>query len=153
MFIISNYTINLIGYPGKYHACEIEAATKGSSLTTPAYYLVVLRARHSVGSQAPVEVGWDCTVRQATGPSNRANGAARWGRRELDRWGQGFPSETPEAFRTTPRVAFWSPVVLEDLKNGESSTSKNTRVTFCPQRPEGIEDQRNVSTEQCKDAS
>jgi hypothetical protein len=57
MFIISNYTINPIGYPGKYHPCEMEAATMGSRLSTPAYYLVVLRARHSVGSQAPVEVG------------------------------------------------------------------------------------------------
>jgi hypothetical protein len=51
MFIISNYTINLIGYPGKYHACEIEAATMGSRLTTRAYYLIVLGARHSVCSR------------------------------------------------------------------------------------------------------
>jgi hypothetical protein len=38
MFIISNYTINLIGYRSKYHPCEIEAATMGSRLTTRAYY-------------------------------------------------------------------------------------------------------------------
>jgi hypothetical protein len=48
MFIISNYTINPIGYPGKYHACEIEAATMGSRLTTRAYYLIVLWARQGV---------------------------------------------------------------------------------------------------------
>ena len=57
MFIISNYTINLIGYPGKYHPCEMEAATMGSRLTMPAYYLIVLGARHSVCSQATIEVG------------------------------------------------------------------------------------------------
>jgi len=102
MFIISNYTINPIGYPGKYHACEIEAATKGSRLTTRAYYLIVLGARHSVCSQATVEVGRDDPVRQAAGRSNRANAPARWGRRELERWGHGFPSETPEAFRAMP---------------------------------------------------
>jgi len=48
MFIISNYTINLIGYRGKYHPCEIEAATMGSRLTTRAYYLIVLGARQLV---------------------------------------------------------------------------------------------------------
>ena len=57
MFIISNYTINLIGYPGKYHPCEIEAATMGRRLTTRAYYLIVLGASHSVCSQATIEVG------------------------------------------------------------------------------------------------
>src|SRR5215217_8342082 len=102
MFIISNYTINLIGYPGKYHPCEMEAATMGSRLTMPAYYLIVLGARHSVCSQATVEVGWDGPAKQAAGPSNRVNAAARWGRRELERWGHGFPSETPEAFGATP---------------------------------------------------
>src|SRR5215208_3890791 len=102
MFIISNYTINLIGYRGKYHPCEIEAATMGSRLTTCVYYLIVHGARHSVCSQATIEVGWDGHVRQATVPNNRANAAAQWGRRELERWGHGFPSETPEAFRTTP---------------------------------------------------
>jgi len=54
------------------------------------------------GEEATVEVGWDGHVRQAAGPSNRANAAARWGRRELERWGHGFPSEAPEAFRATP---------------------------------------------------
>jgi hypothetical protein len=42
MFIISNYAINLLGYPGKYNPFEIEAATMGSRLTTRAYYLIVL---------------------------------------------------------------------------------------------------------------
>jgi hypothetical protein len=42
MFIISNYTINLSGYRGKYHPFEIEAATMGSRLTTHAHYLIVL---------------------------------------------------------------------------------------------------------------
>jgi hypothetical protein len=51
IFIISNYTINFIGYPGKYHLCEIEAATMGSRLTTRAYYVMVLEARHSVCSR------------------------------------------------------------------------------------------------------
>ena len=51
MFIISNYTINLIGYPGKYHPCEIEAATMGSRLTPRTYYVMVLEARHSVCSR------------------------------------------------------------------------------------------------------
>jgi hypothetical protein len=51
MFIISNYTINLISYRGKYHPCEIEAATMGSRLTTRAYYLIIIGARHSVCSQ------------------------------------------------------------------------------------------------------
>ena len=57
MFIISNYTINLIGYPGKYHPCEIEVSTMSSRLTTRAYYLIVLGARRGVCSQATVEVG------------------------------------------------------------------------------------------------
>jgi hypothetical protein len=102
MFIISNYTINLIGYPGKYHPCAMEAATMGSRLTMPAYYLIALGARHSVCSQATVEVGRDGHVRQAAGPSNCANVPMRWGRHELERWGPGFPSETPEAFGATP---------------------------------------------------
>ena len=51
LFIISNYTINFIGYPGKYHPCEIEAATMGSRLATRAYYRMVLEARHSVCSR------------------------------------------------------------------------------------------------------
>jgi hypothetical protein len=51
MFIISNYTINFIGYPDKYHPYEIEAATMGSRLTTRAYYLMVLEARNSVCSR------------------------------------------------------------------------------------------------------
>jgi hypothetical protein len=51
MFIISNYTINFIGYPGKYHPCEIEAATMGSRLTPRTYYVMVLEARHSVCSR------------------------------------------------------------------------------------------------------
>jgi hypothetical protein len=34
MSIISNYTINFIGYSRQYHPCEIEAATIGSRLTT-----------------------------------------------------------------------------------------------------------------------
>jgi hypothetical protein len=42
MFIISDYTINLIGYRSKYHPCEIEEGTRGSRLTTRAYYLTVL---------------------------------------------------------------------------------------------------------------
>ena len=54
------------------------------------------------GEEATVEVGRDGHVRQAAGPSNRANAAARWGRRELERWGHGFPSEALEAFRATP---------------------------------------------------
>jgi hypothetical protein len=33
MIIISNYTINFIGYPSKYHSPEIEGATMGSRLT------------------------------------------------------------------------------------------------------------------------
>jgi hypothetical protein len=33
MFSISNYTINFIGYPSKYHSPEIERATMGSRLT------------------------------------------------------------------------------------------------------------------------
>jgi hypothetical protein len=74
----------------------------GSRLTTPAYHLIVLGARHSVCSQATVEVGWDGPTRQAAGPSNRVNAVARWGRRELERWGHGFPSEAPEAFRAMP---------------------------------------------------
>ena len=57
MFIISNYTIDFIGYPDKYHPYEIEAATMGSRLTTRAYYLTVLWARHSECSQATIEVG------------------------------------------------------------------------------------------------
>lgn len=44
MFIISNYTINFIGYPDKYRPYEIEAATMGSRLTTRAYYLMILEA-------------------------------------------------------------------------------------------------------------
>jgi|SRR5215216_2504215 len=51
MFIISNYTINLIAYRGKYHPCVIEAATMGSRLTTCAYYLIVLGVGHSVCSR------------------------------------------------------------------------------------------------------
>jgi len=51
MFIMSNYTINFIGYPGKYHPCEIEAATMGSRLSPRAYYLMVLEARLSVCSR------------------------------------------------------------------------------------------------------
>jgi hypothetical protein len=57
MFIISNYTINLIGYAGKYHPCEIEAATMSSRLIMRAHYLIVLRVRHSVCSQTTIEVG------------------------------------------------------------------------------------------------
>jgi len=57
MFIISNYTINPIGYPGKYHPYEIEAATMGSRLTARAYYLIILWASHSVCFQATIEVG------------------------------------------------------------------------------------------------
>ena len=34
MFIISNNTINFIGYSSNYHPCEIEVATIGSRLTT-----------------------------------------------------------------------------------------------------------------------
>ena len=78
MFITSNYTINLIGYRGKYHPCEMEAATMGSRLTRCAYYLIVLVARHSVCSQATIQVGSDGPARQAAGPSNRVNAAARW---------------------------------------------------------------------------
>jgi hypothetical protein len=51
MFIIPNYTINFIGYPGKCHPCEIEAATTGRRLTTRAYYVMVLEARQSVCSR------------------------------------------------------------------------------------------------------
>lgn len=98
MFIISNYTINLIGYPGKYHPCDIEAATRGSRRTTRAYYLIALGASHSVCSQATVEVGWDGPISQAAGPSNRANAAARWGRRKLERWARAFPAKLLRPF-------------------------------------------------------
>jgi hypothetical protein len=53
------------------------------------------------GEEATIEVGWDGHVRQAAGPGNRTNAAARWGRRELERWDHGFPSEAPDALRAT----------------------------------------------------
>jgi len=54
------------------------------------------------GEEATVEVGRDGHIRQAAGPRNRTNAAARWGRRALERWGNSFPSEAPEALMTAP---------------------------------------------------
>lgn len=42
------------------------------------------------GEQASVEVSPDGHVVQANGPGNRSNRASRWGRRQLESWGQAF---------------------------------------------------------------
>jgi hypothetical protein len=44
------------------------------------------------GEEATVEVGCEGRVRQAQGPRNQRNRAARWGKRMLNRWAAGFPS-------------------------------------------------------------
>jgi hypothetical protein len=43
------------------------------------------------GEEATVEVGAEGCVRQAQGPRNQRNGAARWGKRVLNRWAAEFP--------------------------------------------------------------
>jgi hypothetical protein len=43
------------------------------------------------GEEATVEVGCEGAVRQAQGPRNQRNRAARWGKRVLSRWAAGFP--------------------------------------------------------------
>jgi hypothetical protein len=43
------------------------------------------------GEEATVEVGCEGRVRQAQGPRNVRNRAARWGKRALNRWAAGFP--------------------------------------------------------------
>jgi PcfJ-like protein len=44
------------------------------------------------GEEATVEVGCEGRVRQAQGPRNLRNKAARWGKRVLNRWASAFPS-------------------------------------------------------------
>lgn len=47
------------------------------------------------GEGATVEVDWSGRVAQAHGPHNQSNVAVRWGRRVLNRWGDGFPQDRP----------------------------------------------------------
>lgn len=44
------------------------------------------------GEQATAEVDPRGNLVQASGPSNRPNGAARWAARTLRRWGTSFPA-------------------------------------------------------------
>src|SRR5207237_508482 len=43
------------------------------------------------GEEATVEVGVEGKARQAQGPRNQPNRAARWGKRVLNRWAAAFP--------------------------------------------------------------
>lgn len=45
------------------------------------------------GEEATVEVSEWGHVTQTQGPGNRDNGACRYGRRVLNRWGRNFPTE------------------------------------------------------------
>jgi hypothetical protein len=51
------------------------------------------------GEEATVEVGCEGKVRQAQGPRNQRNGAARWGKRLLARWAAKLPPPPPAARR------------------------------------------------------
>jgi hypothetical protein len=50
------------------------------------------------GEEATVEVGFEGKVRQAQGPRNQRNQAARWGKRALNRWAADFPAALPGKF-------------------------------------------------------
>jgi hypothetical protein len=56
------------------------------------------------GEAATIEVMRDGRVRQAAGPRNRQNSAARWGARVLQQWAQAWPEELPPV-RQLPPVA------------------------------------------------
>ena len=54
------------------------------------------------GEQASVEVDWRGNVVQASGPHNRQNGAAGWGRGVLAEWGRRFGLANPKSVLYTP---------------------------------------------------
>jgi hypothetical protein len=51
------------------------------------------------GEEATIEVGGEGKVRQAQGPRNQPNRAARWGKRVLNRWAASFPQPVYPARR------------------------------------------------------